>query len=78
MSPFYVDPSWYEQHWLTEHPPSGWMRLASGIAHALTLPIATPTLRAWLPSVRFDPPTPSTSHGSSAGSPRLCPTTGAR
>lgn len=27
MVPFQTDPSWYESHWLTERPPSRWMRL---------------------------------------------------
>ena len=48
MSPFPVDPSWYQDYWLTEHPPRR-RRLADALqrlALALTEPLIAPHSRA--------------------------------
>ena len=38
MISFYVDPSWYEDYWLTEHSPRRrWISLISLIEHALRI-----------------------------------------
>lgn len=36
MTPFQIDPSWYERHWLHERPPSRWAPFRNRLARALT------------------------------------------